>query len=105
MNLNYYEYSISEDFLSYEFCSEGPNGKIKKVIRFTLMVVSGRISFNLGFGDLQEDGTINDIVASNNQDTERVLATVAHAVIEFTNYFPNARIYCEGSTPSRTRRY
>ena len=105
MNIDYYDYTISEDFLTYEFFSEGPNGKIKKAIRFGLMVVSGHIYFNLGFGDLKEDGTVSDTVTSNNQDTERVLATVAHAVIEFTNYIPEAMIYAVGSTPSRTRRY
>jgi hypothetical protein len=69
------------------------------------MIVPGLIYFNLGFSDLKEDGTLSDIVTSNNQDTERVLATVAHAVIAFTNYFPDALIQAEGSTPSRTRRY
>jgi hypothetical protein len=105
MNIDCYEYSISKDFLNYEFFSERPKGKIKKFIRFELMAFHGHIYFNLSFGDLKEDGTTSDIVTSNNQDTERVLATVAHAVIAFTNYFPEAMIYAEGSTPSRTRRY
>ena len=42
---------------------------------------------------------------SNNHDAEKVLATVARAVIQFTNIYLDAFIVAEGSTPSRTRRY
>ena len=42
---------------------------------------------------------------SNNQDAERVLATVASTVIDFTDHYPDVIIYAEGSTDSRTRRY
>jgi hypothetical protein len=61
--------------------------------------------WHLAFGDVDRDGGVNDFVNSNNQDAEKVLATVAQAVISFTNLYPNALIFAEGSTPSRTRRY
>ena len=105
MTIAYYDYFVSEDFFKYEFCSEGPNGKIKKIVLFTRATLHGRFIFNLAFGDFDKDGIFNDFVTSNNQDAEKVLATVAHAVISFTNMHPDALIFAEGSTPSRTRLY
>ena len=105
MNLSYYDYLISEDFLSYYFCSEGPNGNIRKVILFSRVSLEGGDYFNLAFGDVDETGILNDFVISNNHDAEKVLATVARAVIKFTNFYPDALVFAEGSTPSRTRRY
>jgi hypothetical protein len=104
MTIACYDYLVSEDFFRYEFCSEGPKGKIKKIILFTRVNLNGNIYFNLAFGDIDREG-INDFVTSNNQDAEKVLATVAQAVISFTNKYPDALVYAEGSTPSRTRRY
>jgi hypothetical protein len=62
--------------------------------------------FNLSFGDWNESaGRIDDDVSSNNSDRDKVLATVAATVIEFTLDFPDAIIFAEGSTPARTRLY
>ncbi|THU39383.1 hypothetical protein FAM09_12815 [Niastella caeni] len=105
MTLAHYDYLVSEDFLSYEFFSEGPKGKIRKVVLFSRVNLYGKFYFNLAFGDFNEAGNFNDLVISNNQDAEKVLATVAQAVIKFTNVYPEALIVAEGSTPSRTRRY
>ncbi|HEY8894443.1 MAG TPA: hypothetical protein VIM79_06495 [Niastella sp.] len=105
MTIAHYDYLVSEDFLKYEFCSEGPKGKIKKVALFSKVNMDGSSYYNLAFGDLDEMGKISDLVKSNNHDAEKVLATVARAVIHFTNMYPDAFIVAEGSTPSRTRRY
>ncbi|MFL5744484.1 MAG: DUF6934 family protein, partial [Niastella sp.] len=104
MTINHYDYLVSEDKFNYEFLSEGPKGKIRKVVFFTC-INQENFSFNLAFGDLDENGIFNDLIVSNNHDAEKVLATVARAVISFTNLYPKAIIYAEGSTPSRTRRY
>jgi len=105
MMIAHYEFQVSEDHFNYEFWSEGPRGRIKKVIMFTRFTLQGKFCFNLSFGDLDEDGICNDFINSNNHDAEKVLATVARAVLSFTNIHPNALIYAEGSTASRTRRY
>lgn len=105
MTLNHYDFLISEDFLSYYFCSVGPNGNIRKGILFTRVSLEGRGYYNLAFGDVNEKGILNDLVTSNNHDAEKILATVARAVIKFTNIYPDALVFAEGSTPSRTRRY
>ena len=104
MTINHYEYLVSEDQFKYQFYSEGPKGKIRKVIAF-IPICLDNFSFNLAFGDLDDNGIFNDLITSNNHDAEKVLATVARAVISFTNLYPRAFIYAEGSTPSRTRRY
>lgn len=105
MTIAHYDYLVSENFLSYEFFSEGPKGRIRKAIVFKLINLKGNFFFNLAFGDMDDLGNLSDLVVSNNQDAEKVLATVAHAVIKFTNIHPHALVYAEGSTPSRTRRY
>jgi hypothetical protein len=51
MNLDAYQYKTSERYLDHEFYSEGPRGKIKKVIRHTPRNAGGITYFNLGFGD------------------------------------------------------
>ncbi len=63
--------------------------------------------YNLGFGDKKGNGDdeFDDNVISDNKDSLRVLATVAATVIIFTQYFPNAYVYAEGSNKARTRLY
>jgi hypothetical protein len=48
---------------------------------------------------------MDDRSVSHNKDTQRILATIAYAVLVFTNEFPHASIYVEGSTAARTRLY
>ncbi|MBO9563945.1 MAG: hypothetical protein J7621_14275 [Niastella sp.] len=106
MNLDRYEFSVGRNFLDFEFCSEGPNGKIVKVIRFTPQNANGITYFSLGFGDVNEEANrIDDQSISNNQDRTKILATVAYAVLEFTSYFTDVMIHAKGSTPARTRLY
>ena len=103
MKLSRYSFKIDENFLDYEFISEGPKGKIKKIIHFTAI---GRNLFNIGFGDLDETtGKLSDIVVTNNHDSRIVLATVASAIHDFMLHYPNAIIYAKGSTAARTRLY
>jgi hypothetical protein len=106
MDVRCYEYQVDEGLMNYEFCSEGPKGKIKKVVRFTLRNAQGTTYFNLGFGDLDSTGTqMDDKAISNNHDKEKVLTTVAQIVVEFIARYPDIGIYAKGSTPSRTRLY
>jgi len=103
MQLPRYTYKTNENFLDYEFGSIGPKGSIKKVVRF--MQISDNV-FNLGFGDLDETtGEISDIVVTNNNDSRKVLATVAATIHDFTLQYPDAWIIAKGSTLSRTRLY
>lgn len=103
MNLNKYPLVSTNEHLTYEFLSEGPNGSIKKVVYFEEI---GDNLFNLAFGDWSEfEQGINDKVRSNNHDRDKVMATVAATVIEFIKHYPKAIIFAKGSTPARTRLY
>ncbi|SFD77371.1 hypothetical protein SAMN05518672_103162 [Chitinophaga sp. CF118] len=105
MNIERYEYTVNptEGRIQYEFCSDGPNGQIRKEIRFD--EISDNF-YNLSFGDsTSEKDNFSDSIISNNEDTERVLSTVANVVMEFTNKHPEAMVYGEGSNPARTRLY
>jgi hypothetical protein len=107
MNLNSYNYEIDESFQTYEFVSEGPKGKITKVVAYTEFgTVNGEIAYNLGFGDVdQETGKISDMAVTDNKDSMQVLATVAQTIIEFSARFGKHWIRVKGSTPARTRLY
>ncbi len=106
MTLETYRYYCSESHLDFEFDSEGPKGKIRKVVRYTPQNAGGIGYFNLGFGDLNEaTGKIDDLAVTDNQDREKILATAAATVPEFTRHFPGAIVYATGITSARTRLY
>ena len=90
--------------LYYEFISEGPKGQIKKIVEYTPTTIAN--VYNLTFGDY--DGSlsgINDKIITNNNDSQKVLATVASTVYAFTGKYPKAWVYATGSTVVRTRLY
>ena len=62
--------------------------------------------FNLAFGDMDKvTSKLDDKVITNNNDTEKVLATIVSAVYAFTDKQNEAWVYATGSTPGRTRLY
>lgn len=106
MNLEYYQFKIKPSLHDYEFYSKGPNGHIKKVVRFTPIIFNGIPIYNLSFGNWQDaTHSLDDSTVSNNGDRDIVLQTVVAIVIDFTSLYPDALIYAEDSTPSRTRLY
>jgi hypothetical protein len=103
MKLDRYPYYANASFFDFDFESEGPKGKIRKIARF---IKIRRNLYSFGFGDLDANtGDISDTVVSNNGDGVKVLATVAYIVYDFTTMYRDAAIYIEGSTPARTRWY
>jgi hypothetical protein len=107
MNLDSYNYEIDESFQTYEFVSEGPNGKVTKIVSYTEFgTVNGEIAYNLGFGDVNhQTGAISDMAVTNNNDSMQVLATVAQTIVEFSAHYGKHWIRVKGSTPARTRLY
>jgi hypothetical protein len=101
-----YEYiKIPEEFY-YEFFSEGPKGKIKKLVRYKLISETPDVIFNLSFGDwIEETFDADDSITTNNKDRQKVLATIADTILDFTQLHPEAFIFAQGSTLSRTRLY
>lgn len=104
MKLPRYELQAEKSLMVYEFISEGNQGKISKLIKFSETSLKG--FYNLAFGDKDlETGDIDDMSISNNGDSEKVLATVVSAVYSFTEANKDAWVYATGSTKARTRLY
>ncbi len=88
----------------FEFDSDGPKGKIRKLVQYT--EINLKDYYNLGFGDKDHrTNAIDDLIVTNNGDSQKILATVASTLFEFTNHHPNANIIAIGSTLARTRLY
>ncbi len=99
-----YELKSSDNFSTFEFISEGPKGKIPKLIQFSTTNYKG--VFNLAFGDKNEEtGYLDNTAISNNGGSEKVLITVVRGVYAFTAKNPEVWVYACGSTKSRTRLY
>ena len=73
----YKDIKIANDFRISEFVSIGRFGAIPKRIAFIPTVLPE--VYNLAFGDINDDGTIDDYSISNNGDRNKILATIAEA--------------------------
>ncbi len=104
MKIPCYDFESSPDGLRFEFDSISDRKKIRKVVEFTPLPQNPEI-FNLGFGDMKTDGTIDDLIVSNNQDMEKVLATIILIIFEFFKTQTGKIILILGSTASRSRLY
>lgn len=104
MDLPHYFLEFADNLNAFEFISDGPNGKIRKLIRYSKTNID--FVYNLAFGDMNVlTGEINDLSKSNNGDSEKILTTVAQTIYAFTKKYPESYIYIRGSTKSRTRLY
>lgn len=99
-----YELAADESLTVFEFYSEGPRGRIRKIVQYAQTNVEN--IYNLGFGDFDKrSNEIDDRIISNNGDSTKVLATVAATVYAFTDRNPKSWIYAAGSSKARTRLY
>ncbi len=98
-----YNLKSSADKLRFFFESVGTN-TIQKAIIYT-PIEGYKSAFELSFGDITDDGFIDFMNESNNQDFEKVLATVISTISVFFEKYPHSLIYFRGSTPARTRLY
>jgi hypothetical protein len=106
MEWEMYEFKKTRDGLRYSFYSEGPRGRIGKVIEFQWMRGLGSGTFNLAFGDFNEDtGQLDDGSVSDNHDRLKVLHTVAAVVVDFLRDHPRSIILIKASTIARARLY
>src|SRR5687767_3985021 len=104
MDVDTYQLKAEEEFTRFEFISEGRKGTICKLIEFQRTTAED--TYNLAFGDKHpETGKIDDLIVSDNRDTEKVLATVIAAVYLFFEKHPTAYLYAQASTKSRMRLY
>lgn len=97
-----YNVMVSRNGYSYLFTSVGPKGAIEKIVTLQPMGVIRR--FNLAMGDVSNGGIdYNNI--TNNNDLEKVFATVATIARIFLKRFPDREVFVAGNTPARNRLY
>ena len=91
------------DLSTFEFISTGKYGDILKRIRFEQTALP--YVYNLSFGNVNEFDAIDDQNVSDNGDRNKILATIAKVVDQYTRKYPERHIYFRGSTKGRTRLY
>ncbi|HWK02443.1 MAG TPA: hypothetical protein VNS58_02350 [Puia sp.] len=96
-----YSYTL-ESSHRYTFVSTGKINIIKAV-DFSPVGIDNL--YNLGFGDLLPDGSLDVDVKSNNGDILKVLTTVVQITRDFTAQFPGIELFFIGSTAERTKLY
>ena len=99
----YDDLKVTDDYTLFDFLSVGRNGFIPKRIEFTPTEIANIV--NLAFGDVDEEGEINDYSISDNGDRNKILATVAFATDLYLTKYPERWVYFKGSTQERTRLY
>jgi len=99
----YSELNFTDDFSVIDFLSIGKNGAIPKRITFTTTELE--YVYNLAFGDIDENGEIDDYTISDNGDRNKILATVVNVIDDYTKKYPERWIFFRGSTKERTRLY
>jgi uncharacterized protein DUF6934 len=99
----YYPVYEAEDLSVFEFVSTGRAGMVRKRIVFAKTDVRG--IYNLAFGNIRTDSSLDDEIISDNGDRNRILATVAQAIDIYTQRYPRRWIYFKGNSPGRTRLY
>lgn len=103
MKIDKYPVITGETSMVFEFISEGIRGTVHKLVVYSK--TNFHNFYNLGFGDKDETGQINDKVITNNGDSEKVLATVASTLYIFMDKFPDAMVFATGNSKARTRLY
>jgi hypothetical protein len=99
----YSDLDYTYDYSVIEFISIGKKGAIPKRITFTSTELA--FFYNLAFGDVDENGDLDDYRISDNGDRNKILATVFHVVEAYTKKYPERWITFRGSTKERTRLY
>lgn len=87
----------------FDFISIGKFGAIPKRIAFIPTAIP--YVYNLAFGNMKEGGEIDDVSVSDNGDRNKILATLAKVIDQYTHKYPERFIYFRGSTKERTRLY
>lgn len=99
----YSDYNFTPDYSVFNFMSIGKKGAIPKRITFTTTELEN--VYNLAFGDVDENGDLDDYKISDNGDRNKILATVFNVVDIYSKKYPERWITFRGSTRERTRLY
>jgi len=104
MELEKYLLQSDEEQEVFEFYSQGPNGNILKKVVYVPTTTQHVCQLVMGDYNL-DTGHIDFLKVTNNNDTDKILATVGVTLYSFFSKKPNSLVYAKGSTNSRTRLY
>ena len=104
MNEPSYRFNHIDDKLIFEFESISETKSIRKLIEYRL-IDNDTLLYNLALVHILPNGEASDLSISNNKDMPKVLSTVFQSMLYFFEAKPKAKIFIQGSTPSRTRLY
>ena len=96
-----YPYYVLEEKTQYIFISIGE----KSVAKIVFITPLRDNIWNLGFGDLEAGGFVNDSVVTNNQDALKVVRTVAKIAIDFLAKYPDCELEINPVDEKRKRLY
>lgn len=99
-----YRIETSEDGFQFDFESVSESKTIKKSVRFYPLEADSTI-YELVFGDVSVDGSIDVKTMSNNQDMVKVISTVISTMYYFFELNSEKSVAFMGSSPSRNRLY
>lgn len=104
MQIEAYKIIAAEDALTFEFDSISSSRVVRKVVVFGRFPDNPDV-FNLALGDKLPDGSVDDLARTNNNDMDKVMATVVQSLFLFFDRHPTSIVYFTGSTQARTRLY
>lgn len=103
--MQYPKYPLLEkrdDESEFRFISEGPKGQIEIIVQFEQTKNDEIV--NLAFGARNSDGKVDDKIILNNNDRNKILATIAEIIFNFSDS-DDRIIFFKGSNKARTRLY
>jgi hypothetical protein len=104
MNVKPYSINYDSKRLTFGFESISQKQVIQKIVLFSPLNETATI-FNLALCDLDENGELHDDIISNNDDVEKIMATVIAIIGLFFETQPNKKVFFESNSPARTRLY
>ncbi len=104
MKNKFYNYLSDDDSLWFEFESISEKKTVKKIVVFSSFSDNPNL-YNLALADVFPDGSYSDNSITNNDDMEKVMATVIQILLHFFEKHPSKKVYIEGSSAERTRLY
>lgn len=102
MNEPAYPFRVRTDGLLFSFYSVSEEKIVPKLVVYTPV---DDLIYNLALVDVMPDGSLADNVTTNNQDMNRVMATVIQTMLAFFEKYPDRLVYFQGSDDIRTRFY
>ncbi len=85
----------------FSFKSIGKNGEIKKVVLFDLLAEPD--IYNLALADIDTNGKLDFESRISNNDIRKIFATIWIIITYYFEFYPERKIFINGSSPERTR--